>query len=82
MNKFDLKYQWKQYLNAAGLDEAKMPADQIRECKRAFVGAWGQLLLLQRDELSKFDENNAVIILQQMLTDVINFWNKEASRQN
>ena len=55
MEAFKLAYQWKLYLQQMGLEEEAMPAAQLRETKRAFYGACGQMLLLLRDGLPPLD---------------------------
>jgi hypothetical protein len=82
MNRFQIKLLWKEYLKHAGLKEELMPPDQIRETRRAFYGACGQMMLMLRDELSKYPEKAAVVIMQDMLNQVVNFWNAEAQREN
>lgn len=82
MKQFNLEHQWKLYLQRSGLDEGKMPADQIRETKRAFYGACGQMLVLLRDDAAALPEDEAISMMQNMLDQVGNFWLKEAGRMS
>lgn len=78
---FDLTFQWHLFCERCGVPENKMPPDQRREMKRAFMGACGQLLILQRDELAeyadKLGDEAAAKILQNMLKQVDDYWQKE-----
>lgn len=82
---FDLTYQWGLFCERSGLPENKMPPDQKREMKRAFIGACGQMLILLRDELGdygdKYGEEAASEILQKMLDQVASFWEREMQKQ-
>lgn len=77
-NLFDLEYQYGLYLERGGLKEGEMHPVQAVETKRAFFGAWGQLLLLLRDDMPE-DEDEAVKILERMQDQVVNFWLKQKS---
>jgi hypothetical protein len=83
---FDLTYQWDLFCERAGLPENKMPVDQRREMKRAFFGACGQLLLLLRNELGDYGNENGEEaiehVLQDMLKQVSDFWEKEMAKQH
>jgi hypothetical protein len=78
---FDLTYQWHLFCERCGIPENKMPLDQRRVMKRAFFGACGQLLIIQKDELAvyadKHGDEAAANILQCMLDQVSDFWQKE-----
>ncbi len=78
---FDLTHQWDLFCQRCELPENKMPVDQRREMKRAFFGACGQMLILLKDELGEYEEKHgekaACIILQNMLDQVGEFWQKE-----
>lgn len=74
--KFKLETQWQKYLEMVGLSEAKMPEDQKREMKRAFMGACGLMLILLRDEVGELDDNEAVKVLDGFMTQLENFWTK------
>jgi len=82
MNIFDLNTQWSLFLERSGVSEAKMPEDQRREMKRAFMGACGQMLLLLRDDVSVFPEEKAAGICQKMLDQVGAFWQNEVDKHD
>jgi hypothetical protein len=81
---FSLDHQWKLFLERCGVPENKMPEDQRREMKRVFFGACGQLLILLRDELGEYEEKRgeeaAAKILQNMLDQIEDFWQKEVEK--
>lgn len=72
--------QWK--LTRCGLSEEKMPPDQQREMKRAFFGAWGQLLIYFSDDLPVENEEAAAKHMCDMLDEVEQFWVVENIAQN
>jgi len=80
--KFTILKQWKEFCYRAGLPEERMPADQRREMKRAFFGAWGQALIHFRDEISAEDEVKAVRLMEGQLKEVTEFWLDEQNKQN
>lgn len=77
MDKFNLNVQWTLFLERSGLEEESMPADQIREMKRAFYGAVGQLLILMRDDISRLPEAEGVLTLENLLFQVKEFWRNQ-----
>lgn len=74
MNQFSLEHQYQIYLKRIGLSEDKMHPEQKKQLRQTFMGACGQLLLLMRDEVSSFDEEKAVEIMQGMLQEVTNYF--------
>jgi hypothetical protein len=52
------------------------------ETKHAFMGACGQLLMMFRDEITELEEGEAVMYMEQMKNQVLEFWNKQARGQN
>lgn len=82
-SQFSVEYQWLQYLKHTGQDLALMKEDQIRETRRAFYGAWGQLLILLKDDLTQFeDEATAVDLMEDMTREVGAFWNSQNGHDN
>lgn len=83
---FDLNHQWGLFLERCSLKEVKMPEDQRREMKRAFFGACGQLLILMKDELADYSDKEgdeaAANVLQNMLDQVGDFWQKEMDKHS
>lgn len=58
-----------------------MPEDQRREMRRAFYGAWGQLLFCMRDDMAGIPEPEAVIVLARFQKQVSDFWGNEVVDQ-
>lgn len=79
---FDLEHQYQLYLQRMTLTESAMHPQQKTETKRAFLGACGQMLILLRDDLSKLEENVAIEKLEQMTSQVGNFFIAETHKQN
>ena len=83
---FDLKHQWSLFLERCGISAMTMPEDQHREMKRAFMGACGQMLILLKDDLGdygdKYGDEKAALVLQAMLNQVGDFWQKETEKQS
>lgn len=79
---FNLNYQYKLYIERCGLKEYQLSFVQNQEMKRAFFGACGQILLILRDDVSEFDEDKAIEIMQNMLNQVSDFFIKEQNKQN
>lgn len=85
---FNIHYQWKKYLERAGVREEDMPPIQQSEMKKAFYGACGQMLILLRDELGDLaqkiggvkGEIAAAAVLQQMLDQIQSFWETEVQK--
>lgn len=80
--KFNIENCWKKYLNMTGQDESKMPPIQIQETKRAFYGAFGQMLTMFEDDFMKLKEEDAAEVLEQWINQVANFWIKETQHLN
>jgi hypothetical protein len=80
--KFNVEEQYKLYINRVGLKLEQMPPDQIRETRRAFFGACGQILILMRDDVGALPEKQAIKIMENMLQEVGNFWLVQGQRQN
>lgn len=82
---FNLEYQWKFFCERIGLPEERMHPDQRRETKRAFMGACSQMLLLYKDDLGKYAEDNgthaAVFVLQNLLDQCEVYWKNEMEKQ-
>jgi hypothetical protein len=76
---FNIENQYLMYLKRVDIKEEDMVENQRTEMKRTFYGACGQLLILLRDEVSRGTEEEGVIIMQDMLNQVSNFFKKECS---
>ena len=80
---FSLNDEFERYLKLVKLDKRRMPPYQLREIRRAFYGACGQILILSRDEVAAIEsDDEAAEALQDMLNQVADFWTRENNRQN
>ena len=78
----NLEDEYQLFLQRIGLKEADMHPQQKRQIKQTFYGAFGQCLVITRDEITKFPEDQAIIELQNMFDQVGNFFLKEVHKQN
>lgn len=79
---FSLENQYRQYLKRVSLEESRMGQVQKTELKRAFMGAWGQLLVLLHDEIGQMTDDEAVSALEYMKDQVSEFFMNEVHRKN
>jgi hypothetical protein len=78
MEKFNLEYQWRLYLESAGLSLEKMHPVQVTETKRAFVAGMGQMFFLfQGDE----EESKVIDAIGVLFDQLQTFWNIETQQQ-
>jgi hypothetical protein len=77
LSKFTVDAMFNEYLKTVKLDARKMVPHQLRETRRAFYGAVTQLIILQRDELTKLTEEQGMQVLYNLLQESHNFWLKE-----
>lgn len=82
MKKFNLEYQYQLFLERMSLSEDKMHSIQKRQLRSTFLGACGQMLILLRDDLSKYKDDKAVDIMQDMLNQVGDYFIKITKKQN
>lgn len=82
MNKFDLKYQYQLYLKRAGLSERNMHPQQRRETKRAFMGAWGQLIVMLSEDILPLGPDEGQRVMDDMSHQVGEYWANENLNQN
>lgn len=66
--------QFQLYLEKVDLSEQRIPPNQTKELRRAFFGAWRQSLALIKEELSELDELSAILALEKMYGEVLEFW--------
>jgi hypothetical protein len=78
-SEFNIDKHFDDYLSLVKLDKRKMPPYQLREIRRAFYGAWGIKMILDRNILTTYDEDFASDILNDQLDQVAKFWYKEIS---
>ena len=73
--KFDLKYQYKLYLQRMGLKEENLHPVQKEQLEQAFFGACSQMLFLFRDEVGRIEsEEEAVNTMKNMIDQASAFW--------
>jgi len=77
MDKYDLENQYQLYLKRVGLVESKMAPLQKKQLRQTFMGAYGQLLMLLRDDITKMEDNVAVLTIQNMFDQVANYFAKQ-----
>jgi len=76
-NQFNIDTMFDKYLSLVKLDKRRVSPVQLRETRRAFYGAMGIMLVLLRDELTKYPDEKGAEILEDMLQQVSKFWNTE-----
>jgi len=77
MDKYDLENQYQLYLKRVGLVDSKMAPLQKKQLRQTFMGAYGQLLMLLRDDITKMEDNVAVLTIQNMFNQVANYFAKQ-----
>jgi predicted nucleic acid-binding protein len=80
---FDVEFQWRRYCEMVKLPPEQMSLIQRVETRRAFFGAWGQLLVMARDELGsdEITDDEAVELLEKMTQQVKDFFEREVADQ-
>jgi hypothetical protein len=73
---FSLEYQYQLYLKRVGLTEALMHSEQSIQTRQAFFGATGQMLLLLRDDMYEFEEDECIQIMEDMVNEVTQYFLK------
>jgi len=79
---FDLHHQFTLYLKRSQLDIENMHAVQFAERKRAFFGGCMGMILLMRDEVSRFPPEVQIQICTDMLVQISKFWEGEINKLN
>lgn len=77
-----IEFMFSQYLMMVSLDKLDKNSVQYKETKRAYYGAIGQILLIQRDELTQLTEQESTDTLQSMLDETTDFWSKQFPENN
>ena len=80
--KISLENQYKLFLERMNLHESKMHPQQKIQIKQAFFGAFGQAIMVMRDEVAAQDEDAAVYSMQDIMNQVQDFFLSETKRQN
>lgn len=75
--KFSVENQFQLYLKRVDLGETKMTIVQKTVMRDTFFGAFGQALVLLRDDLPK-DEDHAIIILQDLMEQIAKYYLERA----
>lgn len=73
-NQFKVADQYQMYLRRVELKESDMHPAQRSEIKRAFFGAWGQMLALMQGPLPDLPEDDGCKILDEMIEEVRQYW--------
>jgi len=82
MNKiFKIEHQFDLYLSRMGMAKENLIPVQLIETKRAFIGAWSQLLFLFRDDIIELSENDAIATMESMVNQCDKFWEDEVKQQ-
>lgn len=79
---FTVEHQFQEYARRVKISKDSVSPIQWIETRRAFFGAYAQLLAVFRDDLSELSEDDGVEVLEKMWQEVSNFWLGENNRQN
>ena len=79
---FNIDHQWSLYLERVGLKGKKINPNAYREMKQAFFGAFGQSILLLRDEVAALPEEDGMEVLDGLINQVGNYFHKASGRMN
>jgi hypothetical protein len=74
LEQFDIQFQYSEYLKRMELNEATMNPIQVIETKRAFMGGFAVALVVFRDEITKLDDDAAVVQMESMTSQLSAFW--------
>lgn len=77
---FQIAHQYQLYLVRMKLNEADMHPEQKIQVKQAFYGAFGQLLVLMREEIAALPERSGVRVLEDLTKQVADFWTEDLER--
>jgi hypothetical protein len=80
-NIFSIEAQYQLYLQRISLKEENMHPQQRTQLRQTFYGACGQMLLLLRDDVARLEENHGILVMQDMLDQVGNYF-LNAQNQN
>lgn len=79
---FNIEHQYQLFLKRLKLSESVMPVQQKVIMKQVYFGAFGQILVLFRDELSELEDDEAVEKLESMFQQVAEFFMNQSSKMN
>jgi hypothetical protein len=80
--KFDVEYQFKQYLERVDLSEDNMPHEQLRQLKTTFYAAFGVFMTLLMNDIQRLSQEEAERVVQFMLHQVGDFFTRSAGQLN
>jgi len=70
MKEFDHEHQYKLFLIRMNLEKKGMPDNQKKVMRQTFIRACGQILVVMRDEITRFVEDQAIEIMEDMWKQV------------
>lgn len=79
MNQFTVEYHYQKLLAQLGHSEENMHPEQKKQLKEVYYGAFGQILVMLREDITAFDKDEAIIILQEFV-DQIHYFFEEATK--
>lgn len=83
MEKFNIEEQYQLYLQRISLNEKTMHPLQRIQLRQTFFGAFGQALILMRDEVGAIEnEDEAIEVMKNMINQVGQFFLSETNRNN
>lgn len=80
--KFTAESQYQFYLKKIGITEDQMGDLQKIEMRRAFMGGFGQSIILMVNEIAALPEKEAENIVIDLHEEVKNFWRNQTKMQN
>lgn len=80
--KFDVEYQFQQYLERVDLPEDKMHPEQAKQLKTTFYAAFGVFMTLLMNDIQRLSQEEAERAVQFMLHQVGDFFTRKAEQLN
>jgi len=80
--KFTVESQYQFYLEKIGIAEDQMGDLQKIEMRRAFMGGFGQCIILMVSKIAALPEKEAENIVIDFFEEVQNFWHNQDKMQN
>lgn len=72
--------EWKRFSQLLWPEGTGVPVTQYAEMKKAFYGAFGQVLVMLRDELSVYPEQEGTDKMTAFLDEITDFWKREREK--
>lgn len=79
--KIQIQAQYHAYLKRVGLDWRTMPPIQYQEMQRCFFGAFGQSLVIFRDDIGSMPEEEAIDAMEGLVRQVEVFFATQSNQQ-